>query len=152
MAADADKADFFISYTGVDKAWAEWTAKVLEGAGYQVVAQFLDFRAGDNFVLAIDAALARSRKIMLLLSPAYLRSGFTAAEWSAVFCRDPEGRQQSLIPVMVTECEVIGLLGPRVYIALHGIDEATAQRRLLDGLLDPRKIRDANPPFPGGTK
>ncbi|MBV5337401.1 MAG: toll/interleukin-1 receptor domain-containing protein, partial [Deltaproteobacteria bacterium] len=31
--------DFFISYTGADKNWAEWIAWQLEEAGYQVVIQ-----------------------------------------------------------------------------------------------------------------
>jgi hypothetical protein len=31
--------DFFISYTGVDRAWAEWIAWQLEAAGYTVVLQ-----------------------------------------------------------------------------------------------------------------
>jgi hypothetical protein len=152
MAAGNGEADYFISYTIADKAWAEWVAGVLESAGYTVTAQFLDFATGDNFVLAMDDALARSRQVMLLLSPAYMKSGFTAAEWSAAFRTDPTGRERRLVPVMVTHFELGGLLGPRVYIPLHGVDEATARQRLLDGLLDPRKVRDADPPFPGGAR
>lgn len=43
--------DFFISYTGNDRPWAEWIAWVLEEAGYSVVIQAWDFRPGGNFVL-----------------------------------------------------------------------------------------------------
>lgn len=143
------KADFFISYTRADSAWAEWTAKVLEDAGHTVVVQFLDFAVGDNFVLAMERALAGSQRLVLLLSQAYMRSGFTAAEWSAVFRLDPDGRRRLLVPLLVEDFELDGLLGPRIHIPLHDVDEATARRRLLDGLQDPRATRNPDPPFPG---
>src|SRR5829696_4725671 len=44
-------ADFFISYTGADQAWAEWIAEQLEAAGYTTLLQAWDFRPGENFVL-----------------------------------------------------------------------------------------------------
>jgi hypothetical protein len=37
MESMAKPADFFISYTGNDKAWAEGIAWTLEEAGYQTV-------------------------------------------------------------------------------------------------------------------
>jgi hypothetical protein len=43
--------DFFISYSGKDKPWAEWLAYQLEKAGYTTVIQAWDFRPGGNFVL-----------------------------------------------------------------------------------------------------
>jgi hypothetical protein len=42
---------FFISYTGADKAWAEWMAWELEAAGQTTKLQAWDFRPGTNFVL-----------------------------------------------------------------------------------------------------
>ncbi len=42
--------DFFISYNGKDKDWAEWIAWQLEEAGYSVIIQVWDFRPGGNFV------------------------------------------------------------------------------------------------------
>jgi hypothetical protein len=34
-----EAADFFVSYTSTDRAWAEWIAWQLESEGYQVVIQ-----------------------------------------------------------------------------------------------------------------
>lgn len=45
------RTDFFISYTGKDRTWAEWIAWHLEEAGYSTVLQAWDFHAGGNFVL-----------------------------------------------------------------------------------------------------
>jgi hypothetical protein len=36
-------ADFFVSYTSADRAWAEWVAWQLEADGYQVIVQVLNF-------------------------------------------------------------------------------------------------------------
>ena len=39
-------ADFFVSYTSADRAWAEWIAWQLEAEGYTVVVQAWDFTPG----------------------------------------------------------------------------------------------------------
>jgi hypothetical protein len=42
--------DFFISYTGKDKAWAEWIAWELEAASYKTIIQAWDFsRSSGSF-------------------------------------------------------------------------------------------------------
>ena len=48
--------DFFVSYNKADRDWAEWIAWTLEEAGYSVVIQAWDFRAGGNFVLEMHKA------------------------------------------------------------------------------------------------
>ena len=101
--------DFFISYTHVDCTWAEWIAWQLEATGYTTVIQAWDFRPGSNFVVDMQHAAAGSERTIAVLSPAYLesylQSGFTAAEWSAAFARDPTGSQHLLLPVRIHDCE-----------------------------------------------
>jgi hypothetical protein len=46
--------DFFLSFTGTDRPWAEWLLAELDAAGYCSVSQLRDFLAGGNF--ALDAA------------------------------------------------------------------------------------------------
>jgi TIR domain len=36
---DESACDFFVSYTQVDQAWAEWIAWLLEEDGYRVLVQ-----------------------------------------------------------------------------------------------------------------
>ena len=72
----AEAADFFVSYTGADRAWAEWVAWQLEQTGYQVIVQAWDFRPGQDFVLAMQEAAICSRRTLSVLSPHYLASGF----------------------------------------------------------------------------
>ena len=56
--------DFFISYNGADKQWAEWIGWTLEEAGYKVVVQAWDFRAGENFPLEMHEALKNTRQTL----------------------------------------------------------------------------------------
>ena len=87
-----DRTDFFISYAGADRAWAEWVAWQLTDGGYTVELAAWDWSAGRNFVLAMNDALARCDRVLALLSPAYFeRSRYTADEWAAatVHCTRP---------------------------------------------------------------
>jgi len=54
------KNDFFISYTGTDRPWAEWIAWQLEKTGgYSTVIQAWDLNAGGNFILEMHQAVKR---------------------------------------------------------------------------------------------
>ncbi|WP_242606398.1 toll/interleukin-1 receptor domain-containing protein [Protofrankia symbiont of Coriaria ruscifolia] len=52
--------DFFVSYTGVDRPWAEWIAWTLEAAGYRTLIQTWDFGPGSGFVEAMHQAAQSS--------------------------------------------------------------------------------------------
>lgn len=142
------KKDFFISYNGKDKDWAEWIAWQLEDTGYSVVIQAWDFRPGGNFVLEMQKA-AQANRTLLVLSPNYLAAQFTQPEWAAAFAQDPKGEKRFLLPVRVVECEPVGLLKPIIYIDLVGLDEAGAKEKLLAGI-NPESVRPRfSPEFPG---
>ena len=75
--------DFFISYTGTDRQWAEWIAWQLSQNGYDVLIQAWDFRPGTNFIEQMNIALADSKLTIAVLSSAYLKSSYGRAEWTA---------------------------------------------------------------------
>jgi tetratricopeptide (TPR) repeat protein len=143
--------DFFVSYAQADRAWAEWIAWELEAAGYTTVLQAWDMPAGTAFLHAMDQAVQTTGHVVLVLSPAYLRSSMAEAEWRPAFKADPSGTQRLLLPVRVEDCEPKGLLADRVYVDLLGADEATARARLREEV--PRALRGPGrpatpPPFP----
>jgi hypothetical protein len=144
------RTDFFISYTSPDAAWAEWVGWVLEEAGASVVLQAWDFAPGSNFVLEMQRAAASAERTIAILSPDYLKSRFGAPEWAAAFAQDPEGMKRSLIPVRVHDCALEGILRTIVHIDLVDVvDEATARKRLLDGVSAKRGKPERAPMFPG---
>jgi tetratricopeptide (TPR) repeat protein len=126
------RRDFFISYTEADRAWAEWIAWELESAGYTTLLQAWDMPAGTAFLHEMDRAVQATQRMLLVLSPAYLRSAFGEAEWRSGFRTDPDGTGRQLIPVRIQECEPRGLLADRVWIDLVGMDEAEARDRLIE--------------------
>ncbi|BCY07099.1 toll/interleukin-1 receptor domain-containing protein [Actinoplanes sp. L3-i22] len=146
----AAKIDFFVSYNANDKTWAEWISSTLEGAGYSTIIQAWDFRPGNNFVVAMHQALIKSKKVIPVLSPHYLKAKFTHAEWAAAFADDPLGVRRIVIPAMIEECRLSGLLSPIVHIKLYDMTEDDARTALLVGVQEGPVRPKSPPPFPGG--
>lgn len=152
------QADFFVSFSGRDKEWADWIAWTIDDAGYSVIYQPWNFEPGTNFVLQMNKA-ARSCTTIAVLSENYLSSNFTQPEWAAAFAADPTGFKKKLIPIRISECNLKGtLLSQIVYIDLVGIfDQATAKQIILDGLKGYKPSEAPEypstsgkaPPFPG---
>ena len=142
-------ADFFISYTAADNRWASWIAFVLEEERYTTVLQEWDFRPGTNFALAMQKAAKEADRTIMVLSPAYLDSGFAGSEWAAAFSKDPMGIEKKLVPVVVQMCDPGGILGPIVHINLIGKSEAEARQELIKGLKGERAKPKKRRSFPG---
>src|SRR5215470_9946517 len=126
--------DFFISYTGVDSAWAAWIAWQLQAAGYTVVLQAWHFDHGTSFVQAMHQTSIDAACTIAVLSPDYFTARFTQSEWQAAFAQDPTSEKGLLLLVRVRRCDPPGLLAPRMYIDLVGLAEDTAQETLLTGV------------------
>lgn len=144
----APMKDFFISYNAADKQWAEWIAWQLEAGGYSVVIQAWDFAHGGNFVLDMQRAIEGSRRTLLVLSPDFLKSKFTAPEWAAAFARDPTGSASLLLPVRVRACQPSGLLAQLVYVDLVGLEKPEARDHLLAAAATSRRRPEVEPGMP----
>jgi TIR domain len=143
--------DFFISYTAINRPWAEWIAVQLEAAGYTTMLQAWDFHPGDDFIHKMQhATTTTTARTIAVLSPAYFASQFGEPEWRAAFAKDPTGELRLLIPVRVQPCEPPGLLASRVYVDLVDLPEPTARQRLLAGVDQPG-ARPTSAPFPGAA-
>ncbi|TFH48643.1 MAG: toll/interleukin-1 receptor domain-containing protein, partial [Methanothrix sp.] len=141
--------DFFISYTQADRQWAEWIAWMLEEEKYSTVLQAWDFLPGCNFLLEMDKAAKEAKRTILVLSPDFLESQFTAPEWAAAFVQDPTGKEGKLLPIRVRDCNPKGLLGPINRIEIVGLNEEDAKRTLLKGVSSERSKPKSQPIFPG---
>jgi uncharacterized membrane protein YhaH (DUF805 family)/Flp pilus assembly protein TadD len=145
--------DFFISFNYHDRAWAEWIAWTLEEKGYTTIIQSWDFLPGSNFSLEMKKGLDSARRMLAVLSPNYLSSGFAQAEWAAAFVRDPTGEKRILLPVRVAEVDLTPLDAAIVYIDLLHKTEAECQADLLKGVEEQARLKPSNKPaFPGLAK
>ncbi|WP_322762248.1 KGGVGR-motif variant AAA ATPase [Frankia sp. Cr2] len=148
-------ADFFISYAEKDRDWAEWVAFQLEDAGYRVLIQTWDLIPGSNWMIALDHAFRSSRRILAIVSRAYLASPYGQAESQAILRSDPSGATRRIIPVRVEDIPLPGLLSTIVGLDLWGLDEATAREKLLAniGATDTGRAKPAVPPsFPSPSR
>lgn len=141
--------DFFVSYTEADSEWAEWIAWQLEAAGFDVVFQKWDFKAGSNFVLEMNRAASTAKKTLLVLSPVFLESGFAASEWAAGFAKDPQGLSRNVIPVLIAPTKLDGLLSQIVYVNLVGLSRDSAASALIAAVEPGRSKPSTEPAFPG---
>ncbi|MBV9688897.1 MAG: toll/interleukin-1 receptor domain-containing protein [Ktedonobacteraceae bacterium] len=148
LSEQQERRDFFISYAGQDKPWAEWIAAQLDTAGYTFFFQAWDFRPGSNFVVEMDQATKLADRTLLVLSAAYLASGFAFSEWAAAFRQDPTGVYRQILPVRIESCKVEGLLRAVVYIDLVDLEEPEARERLLAGVHTGR-AKPVSVVFPG---
>ncbi len=144
-----ERVDFFISYRGGDVSWAEWIAWTLESAGYTTIVQAWDFDAGRNVILAMDEATKQAERTLLVLSPRYFTSAYTAEEWSAKLAEGLAQGRNTLLPVKVAPCDVKGLLGAHIWVELIGLDKAAAHERLLQAARRERRKPTVEPHFPG---
>lgn len=143
--------DFFISYTGVDKRWAEWIAFILEEEGFTTILQAWDFRPGSNFVLEMQRAASTANRTVMVLSDDYIRSEMAAPEWASAFGQDPQGLERKLLPIMVRACKPQGLLSAIVQVRVMGMSEAEAREAVLAGTSRARAKPSLRPAFPGTT-
>jgi TIR domain len=143
---DQAQRDFFISYTGADREWAEWIAWQLEEAGYTTILQVWDFAAGSHFVTEMHRATQVAQRTIAVLSNAYLESAFAEAEWQEAWRTDPTGVEGKLLVFRVENCPRPGLLGQLVSEDLFGVDEETSRSRLLAAVKQGRR----KPPLPPG--
>jgi tetratricopeptide (TPR) repeat protein len=151
-----DQKDFFISYTGADRQWAEWIAWHLEHAGYSTIIQAWDFRAGGNFILEMHRAAIDSARTIAVLSEKYQQSFYTQPEWAAALVHDPTGKKRLVVPIRIEAVEPVGLFAPLIYIDLAGLPEEQAKTKLLADIqatMSSEPVRPKTPPnFPGNVE
>ncbi|NBV24523.1 MAG: toll/interleukin-1 receptor domain-containing protein, partial [Proteobacteria bacterium] len=147
-----DEIDFFISYTGKDRLWAEWIAWQLEHHGYHTLIQAWDFKSGSVFPGDMHRALLKSKRVIAVLTPDYMQSGFCQPEWQAAFTDDPTGVKGILVGVRVADFKPDGILKGRTYIDLVGLSESEVNTQLLARLENGRAKPATPPAFPGSKK
>jgi TIR domain len=141
--------NFFISYTAVDRPWAEWIAWELEEAGYTTILQAWDFTPGSHFVTAMYLATQTTERTIAVLSRAYLQSVYSEQEWQAAWAEDPTGVERKLLVLRIEDCPRPGLLGQVVSEDLFGVGKEMARTRLLAAVQEGRRKPPMPPQFPG---
>lgn len=115
---ESRERDLLISHRSTDLLAARTLADRLEaeshldGRPITVWLDDVDIQPGRSIVGSINEGLERSRRIGLLLTPAYFESesGWVEAEWHAALHDDPAGRVGSVVPILIRHCPYIPAL------------------------------------------
>lgn len=132
--------DFFISYASRDEEWARAIDRWLNAWGYRTWIAARDERG--RWWPELERALAGSRRLLALLSPAYEASEWCEREWKAMAERDQDGIQDLVVVVRIAEGRQDSPLR-----AFHWVDGVDVTREQLRDRLEQRIRRtDASSP------
>ena len=144
---DEFRYDAFISYSHKNSAWVRNTLLPrLEGEGLRVCIDYRDFEVGTPSLVNMENAVKHSRKTLLVLTPAWVKSEWTEFEALLIQTKDPVGRGRRILPLMVQSCELPDRLQVFTYLDLTDPAEFDFQMQRLVAA-----IRSA-PPSPTPTK
>lgn len=136
IAAQTFAYDVFISYSSQDKGWVRGELlTLLEAAGLKVFIDFRDFQLGAPSVTEVERGVTTSRKTLLVLTPAYLTSAWTAFENLMLQTLDPINQSLRLIPLLKARCDLPTRIGFLTYVDFtDSADHKLAWQKLLTGL------------------
>jgi len=124
MAETEFKHDVFISYSSANKDWVRKDLlSALEKAGLRVCIDFRDFKAGKPAIKNMRDSILESRHTLLVLTEAYLNSGWTDFENLLSQTIDPANRQGRIVPLMKEECKLPLEIGYLTYVNFFDPDD-----------------------------
>ncbi|MCP4141946.1 MAG: toll/interleukin-1 receptor domain-containing protein [Chloroflexi bacterium] len=101
------KYDVFISYSHADEDWVVNTLlPTIEDAGIKACIDFRDFVPGKPSRANMRDAVKESAYTLLVMTPAWMASEWTAFEGLLSFLHDPAGSKQRTVPLLKEECEI----------------------------------------------
>ncbi len=106
----------FINHSSKDEQYVQRIAKSLKDQGIDVWYDEWSIGVGDSLVSKIEAGIADSNVLLVILSKASIKSSWVRAEINAFFNKAMSDRNIRLIPVLLEDVEVPPLLRDRMYV------------------------------------
>jgi len=106
----------FVSHTSSDKRFAERLAIALRAIGYNVWYADWAIEPGDSIIEKIEAGLAEHDTLLILLSPASIKSEWVKRELNSAIMAQLNGHDVKVIPLLVEDCEIPPTLSAVKYI------------------------------------
>jgi len=140
---ESAKRTVFISHAGPDSAYALMIAGGLEKCGIHARVDQVEVKAGTNIVMWMNAAVAESDYVLLLLSPSSLGRYWVEMEWSSALMKEADLRRTFVITCVLPGLEddaIPALLRNRAYIDFR-TDQEAPLLQLISRLKDDELIR-----------
>lgn len=106
----------FISYSSRWKEWAKELVENLESHKLRVFIDQKDLRPGDQLANALQVGLERSRGAVVLLTRAWLESGWCQEEATVLLKRAVEEKHFRLIPLLLEDVPLPPMWAGRLYL------------------------------------
>ena len=145
----AAKYDLFISYADADRAWVEgYLLNALEQAGVSYFTE-AEFAVGASRFMEFERAIQQSRRILLVLSPAYMASDFNQFIDLLAQSYGLETGNWPVIPLILEPVKLPPFLSVLVSLNATNSDEwEEAIKRLCADLQHPVPVLPPKPPCP----
>ena len=139
MAETYFKYDVFISYSSANKDWVRKDLlSALEKAGLKVCIDFRDFKVGKPAIKNMRDGILESRHTLLVLTEAYLKSGWTEFESLISQTLDPANRKTRVVPMLKEKCDLPLEISYLTYVNFYNPDDwDIAWKQLLEALGSP---------------
>jgi hypothetical protein len=136
MAETDFKHDVFISYSSANKDWARKDLRsALQKAGLKVCIDFRDFEVGKPAIKNMRDGNTGSRHTLLVLTEAYLNSGWEDFENMLSQTIDPVNRKTRIVPLLKEKCKLPLEIGYLTYVKFLDPDDwDIAWKQLFDAL------------------
>lgn len=145
------KVDFFVSYSYMDKQWAEWIVDCIEKEGYTTFWRDCDLVVEDNFMSVIQDQLEGAEKFIAVLSPAYFESVYCQAELTFSL-----QKEKNIILVKVSKEVPTRDIEKFSCVDLYDVDKDDAKKCLIKAISNEKRIpvefkrqKKADTRFPG---
>lgn len=118
----------FISYSSLDKHYANYLFADLSEAGHDPWIDDWNIRAGQSIPEEIQKGLESGDYIIVLLSPNSIKSKWVQSEWQSMYWDEMNNQEIKVIPVLLEDCEIPHFLKIKKYIDFrwdynYGFDE-----------------------------
>ena len=118
--SNAYQYDLFISYSHHDKEWVHgWLLPRLEASGLRVCIDLRDFEPGLPSLVNMENAVDRSRKTLIVLTPAWVDREWTRYEGLRIQPDDPAGLRGPILPLRLKPVEPPPRIPLRPLLALR---------------------------------
>ncbi len=138
-AQNRESLSVFVSHASEDAQIASRVAMGLRAFGYNTWFDDWELLAGDSIIDRIEAAIAIADVLLVLLSKSSIGSKWVQRELATGLTRQLSGKGVVVIPVLVGDCEIPGMLAGTKYVDLRS-DFERGFRQLADALAGRREL------------
>src|SRR5579872_188580 len=140
-AANASLSDaavgVFVCHSSVDKPFARKLAIALAGAGFKVWIDEAEIRVGDSLIAKIESGVTGATHLVAVISSASLSSRWCQEELRMALARQIGGKNITVLPVVVDDCEPPGFLQEKKYADFRNFRQFEESVKELSAALAP---------------